>query len=276
LLPLSTKLIPIAMIRIELITRHKTYISKELVKCCELLNKEEQVHFLDTLQNVLTFIYNDDGDVQIDETIEKELYIKYRHKMLYFTKSRFIENFIRTCDQHVDFFKEKSKKANCYSDEEYQEFFMECYTLIDRLKTVLYTASPNSSGLSKISSESEQITIPADTSIRPTKHKSFSTRPQQVLLMYYIARGLGIKGNIDIPISKIAEFYHHLLGWEFTKIDNSSIYKMLKSAPYIIKTDKKKLYADLSWVKEQLQLLQLVFLIELVDKELKELELFVE
>jgi hypothetical protein len=93
--------------------------------------------------------------------------------------------------------------------------------------------------------------------------------------MYYIAKGLGIKAKIEIPVSKIAMFYHSLLGWEYNDINNTGIYKLLKRAPYI-QTNKKLFYQDLSWVRAQIELLGLIEVLELIDKELKEVKKHLE
>ena len=92
--------------------------------------------------------------------------------------------------------------------------------------------------------------------------------------MYYITKGLGIKAQIEIPVTKIAMFYHALLGWEYNDINNTGMYKLLKKAPYI-QTNKKLFYQDLLWVKSQIELLGLIPVIEQIDKELKELEEYI-
>jgi hypothetical protein len=256
------------MTRTEVILKHKVYILNEFAQCCQLLSIDEQIHFADTMIKILPIIYNDETNIQIWTEIEYELYMKYRHKMRYFVASGFINHFFRRSDQTVMFFKKEMNNAEPYSPEEYDEFFIQVFTMLDNIKTFLYIADPESKGLSKVNKEEEKIIL---APISTGKPKIFDSRPQQVLLMYYIAKGLGVRAKIEIPATKMAEFFHGLLGWEYSDINNSEIYKLLKKAPNI-KTNERLLYNDLLWVKSQIELLGLVNVLEFIDKELKELE----
>lgn len=257
------------MDRSEIIVKHKTFIFNEFVKCSQELNIDEQIHFADTILKLLPTIFQDEQNISIWDEVEQELYKKYRNKMRYFATSGFIYHFFKKSEYTLKYFKEQLNGVEAYSQEEYDEFFIEVYTMLENIKTFLYISDPQSKGLSKMDSENEKLLLAPGIG---GKHKTFDTRPQQVLLMYYIAKGLGLKEKIEIPVTKIAEFYHHLLGWEYSDINNSQIYKLLKKSPYI-KTDKKLLYKDLLWVKDQIALLGLISVIELIDKELKKLEM---
>lgn len=256
------------MDRSEIIVKHKTFIFNEFSKCCQQLNIDEQIHFTDTILKLLPAIFQDAEDITIWVDVEQELYKKYRNKMQYFAVSGFLYHFFKKSEYALNFFKEQISGAEPYSQEEYNEFFIEVYSMLENIKTFLYISDPSSKGLSKVDSENEKLIL---TSVSGGKHQTFDTRPQQVLLMYYIAKGLGIREKIEIPVTKIAIFYHHLFGWEYKDINNSQIYKLLKKAPEI-KTDKKLLYKDLLWVKDQITLLGLEDVIKLIDKELKKLE----
>lgn len=256
------------MNRTEVIIKHKTHILNELIQCCQLLSIDEQIHFTDTIIKILPIIYNDENNIQIWTEIEYELYIKYRHKMRYFVATGFVNHFFRRSEQTLRFFKKELDNAEPYSPEEYDEFFIQVFTMLDNIKTFLYIADPESKGLSKVNKEEEKIILAPKSA---GKHKMFDSRPQQVLLMHYIGKGLGIKAKIEIPATKMAEFFHGLLGWEYSDINNSEIYKLLKKAPNI-KTNEKLLYNDLIWVRSQIELLGLQNVIEMIDKELKELE----
>jgi hypothetical protein len=257
------------MNRSEIIVKHKTFIFNEFVKCSQQLNIDEQIHFADTIIKLLPTIFQDAGNILIWDDVEQELYKKYRSKMRYFATSGFLYQFFKNSEYCLKFFKEYLNGAEPYSQEEYNDFFIDVYTMLENIKTFLYIADPDSKGLSKVDTETEKLlSAPAPTG----KRKMFDSRPQQVLLMHYIARGLEIKAKIEIPVTKIAEFYHNFLGWEYTDINNSQIYKLLKKAPEI-KIDKKLRYKDLLWVKSQIELLGLTSVIELIDKELKKLDI---
>lgn len=256
------------MIKDEIIVKHKTFVFNEFVKCCQLLSIDEQIHFTDTILKILPLIYQDDSNPQISGEIEHELYKKYRNKMRYFATSGFINLFFRRSEQTANFFKNDLNNSEPYTTEDYDEFFIEVYSMLDNIKTFLYVTEPDGTGLSKVNNDTEKL---LSAPISTGKHKMFDSRPQQVLLMYYITKGLGIKAKIEIPVTNIAKFYHGLLGWEYSDINNSEIYKLLKIAPEI-KKNKKLLYNDLLWVKSQIELLGLVNVLEIIDKELKELE----
>lgn len=258
------------MDRDKVIIKHKTFIFNEFVKCCQPLSIDEQIHFTDTILTILPLIYQDETNQQIWIDIEYELYKKYRNKMRYFATSGFINLFFKSSDQTLFFFKNMNN-TDPYSQEEYDDFFIETFTMLEKIKTHLYIADQDGAGLAKINEETEEKEKLLSAPLPEGKHKMFDSRPQQVLLMYYISKGLGIKEKIETPVTNIAMFYHGLLGWEYKDINNSQIYKLLKKAPYI-KTNKKLLYNDLLWVKDQIKLLGLVSVLELIDKELKELE----
>jgi hypothetical protein len=245
----------------EIISKYKTVIFNEFIKCCQSLTIDEQIHFTDIILKILPLIYHNEADEQIDFIIEQELYKKYRHKMRFFSSSGFINLFFKS-----------SIPAPLQDPQSHDEFFIIIYSLFEDVKTFLYIAEPDSTGLSKVTNETEKFLSAPMTVV---KHKSFDTRPQQVLLMYYITKGLGIKAKIEIPVSKIAMFYHSLLGWEYNDINNTGIYKLLKRAPYI-QTNKKLFYQDLSWVRAQIELLGLIDVLELIDKELKEVKKHLE
>lgn len=252
----------------ELILKYKTHFFNEFIKCCQLLTIDEQIHFADTLQKILPLIYQDENNPQIWTEIEQELYKKYRHKMRFFSKSGFMDLFFRNSESGRQLCNVNNSETNGITPEFYTELLLEMYSLLENIKTFLYLVEPRSNGLSKSSNEAENL-LSAPLSV--VKHKIFDTRPQQVLLMYYITKGLGIKAKIEIPITKIAMFYHALLGWEYNDINNTGMYKLLKKAPYI-QANKKLLHKDLLWVKSQIELLGLTYVLELIDKELKELE----
>jgi hypothetical protein len=254
------------MDRSGIIFKHKTFIFNELVECCQALNLDEQIHLVDTVLNVLPIIYQDSTDQQIWNELERELYVKYRNRIRYFVTSGFINHFFRESEQLTTFFQKNSLTP--YSEEDYQEFFIEAYSLLTNIKTLLYIAEPESKGLSKNSPDASTLIASANAEGR---HKIFDSRPQQILLMYYLTKGLGINERIDVSISTIAKFYHTLIGWPFIDINNSQIYKLLKKAPNM-KTDKKQLYIDLQWVRKQIEPLKLMAVLELIDKEMKNLE----
>ena len=135
----------------ELILKYRTFVFNEFIKCCQLLNIDEHIHFTDTLQRILPLIYQDESNPLIWTEIEQEFYKKYRHKMRFFSTSGFINFFFRSSEQMQVFLKKQMEEAGGDTVQAYDEFLIAFYSLLEDVKIFLYLADPGSTGLSKAS-----------------------------------------------------------------------------------------------------------------------------
>ena len=132
----------------ELILKYRTFVFNEFIKCCQLLNIDEQIHFTDTLQRILPLIFSTSG---------------------------FINFFFRSSEQMQVFLKKQMEEAGGDTVQAYDEFLIAFYSLLEDVKIFLYLADPGSTGLSKVNNETEKLLL-APLSI--VKHRIFHTRPQ--------------------------------------------------------------------------------------------------
>lgn len=256
------------MEREDLIIKYKGYCLNEYVKCIQELNIDEQIHFTDTIINVCHIVLKDDEEYLIYELLEKELYIKYRSKMKYFVSSNFVNHFIFYYDGFEKFKKDVNLSEQSLSSEEHSELVMELYVMFEHLKTRLYILDKDSNGFAKSGVNNEVF---LDTPSLSKKFKTYNTRSQQVLLMYYMNIAFEVKARKEIPLTNVAKFYNALFGWEYDDINNSALYKHFKKDPFA-KHNKKELYHHLLWVKEQFQLIGLIEIVAKIDAKIAEVE----
>jgi hypothetical protein len=256
------------MTRDELIIKYKGYCLNEYIKSIQELNLEEQIHFTNIIIRVCHFVLKNDEDYHIYELLEQELYIKYRSKMKYFVDSSFINNFIFNNNGFEKFSKDLSIEDEELSSEEHNELIMELYVLFDHLKTRLYVLDKDSKGFSKSDFNNEEL---FNAPMPNKKFKTYNTRSQQVLLMYYLNLALEVKVRKEISIVNVAKFYNALFGWEYDDINNSGLYKHFKKDP-LAKHNRKELHEHLHWVKDQFTLIGLTDIIKLIDAKILEVE----
>ena len=214
--------------------------------------------------------YSDPLALEIFELREHELLAKYRHKMKYFATSGFtsfltkdLAHFERTCQ------KLEIKTEDLLPDYENGNLFIELNDLLDKIKTILYLTEnkPNDSDFDTTVIDTDKLAKSHDP--RSGRRSRFTTA-RQVLLLHYLFQVIGVNVRKEINVSDMAKFFHAMLGWEYTDINNSQLYKFLKKAPKI-KDDKRTRYEDLHWVKEQFETLKLQDVVDMIEKELKEI-----
>lgn len=256
------------MTRDELILKYKGYCLNEYIKSIQELNLDDQIHFTDTLIKICHLILRNDDEYLIYELMEQELYIKYRHKMKYLVDSKFINHFVLENKGFDKFSKDLNIDDEELNAEEHGELIMELYVMFEHLKTRLYVLDKDSKGFSKSSFSNEEL---FSTPMPNKKFKTYNTRSQQVLLMYYLNLALEVKVRKEISIVNVAKFYNALFGWEYDDINNSGLYKHFKKDP-LAKHNRKELYEQLHWVKDQFTLIGLIDIIKLIDAKILEVE----
>lgn len=252
----------------EAIGKYKAHFLNEFKKCVAGLTIDEQIHFADTLFMMGTYAYQDPTDLRIFELQEKELLAKYRNRMRYYVLSGFINFLFR----EAVFFEKICAKievdpAELRNDLENGNLFVELSGTLDNVKTLLYILDPKSKSADpdKIEFESDKLIQRATPGL---VRKNGITTPRQVLTLYYLFKALGIKMRSDVHISVMTKFMHLVLGWDYSDINNSTLYKLLKLAPKV-KENKKSLKEDLHWVKKQFESVNFELAAKMVEEELK-------
>lgn len=252
------------------IERYKTYFFNEFRKCVKDLSLDEQIHFTDTLVKMGVYAYQDPTDPHIFTLQEQELLAKYRHKMKYYIFSGFV-NFLFKETAHFEKVCSKAEinPADLRDDLENGNIFIELTGMMENIKTALYVTEPTSKG-----ADSDKIVLETDKAFERTTpvvgRKNGITTARQVLTLYYLFKAMGIKMRTDVNMSVMAKFLHLLLGWDYSDINNSQIYKLLKLAPRI-KEDKKNLKEDFHWVKKQFESINFEIGAKMIEDELKSL-----
>lgn len=254
----------------EAIGKYKTHFLNELKKCTSGLSIDEQIHFADTLFVMGTYAYHDATDLRIFEIQEKELLIKYRQRMKYYVLSGFINFFFK----EESFFEKTCTKIEVEPAELREELengtlFVELSTVLDNIKTLLYITDPTSKATDadKIELESDKLIQRATPGL---VSKSGITTPRQVLTLYYLFKALGIKMRGDMHVTVMTKFMHLVLGWDYSNINNSTLYKLLKLAPKV-KENKKSLNEDLHWVKKQFESVNFELAAKMVEEQIQSL-----
>lgn len=259
------------MDREQLLQKYLQFTFAEYLKSLQELNIEEQIHFTDTLINLCRIIFSSEPETNdTDQLIETELLVKYRTKMKYFAHNQVWDYFYNDTLGFSRFLSKMQLPADtlALSYEEHTDHLLNLVYTFTQLKIKLYVADPDSSGLSK-KDHSEDLNI--DPPQLSKRGKIYTTRWQQVLLFHYLSKALEIRVRRDIPISNLAKFYNGLFGWEYTDINNSTLYKLLKKDP-LKRHNKKELLQQLYWVKEQFLLIGLTDIVAKIEEAIKTTE----
>ena len=259
------------MDREQVLFKYRQYAFSEYIRSLQELNLEEQIHFTDTMIKLCRLAYfNEPESKEIDELIENELLIKYRAKMRYFALNEVWECFKFENNAFPKFILKLHLPPDMPppNEEEHGDHIFALHYAFEQLKIKLYVEDPDGNGLAKKdNSENAFSENPALTK----KFKSYTTRGQQVLLLYYLNIALNVKARYEIPLTQIAKFYNGLFGWEYEDINNSTLYKHFKNDP-LSRTNKKELYEQLHWVKDQFLLIGLTDIVSKIDEKIKEVE----
>lgn len=100
------------------------------------------------------------------------------------------------------------------------------------------------------------------------------TQKQQVLSLYFLMKAYGINTKIDADMTTLSALYHLILGVPFKsydKLKNTNIYKNLRSAPEIFKSDAYYL-KNLKVIRPYFVNTSLTKVVELIDIQMNQCE----
>ncbi|HXB41688.1 MAG TPA: hypothetical protein VNZ49_14200 [Bacteroidia bacterium] len=240
------------------------------------LNREETINFIGVLAEYLKGVYNHEPSVpeynyegspfDEEEFIETHLLKPYRQKMVPFVKTSLKYYFSKDEYGKTQLFNKLKIDEPLLNNEEYQEYILRVYTLLQKIKENLYL-KPIEETKENPGEAQKLIDNPDELVIQGFKSKSKEyTRSRQILLFYYVLKLMGMT-KLDTSTRKYAQFAHVLFAWPTDNVDNAGLYKMLKKAPYLKETDKAML-KDLEFIKNQFELIDSPEGVALVQKEI--------
>lgn len=103
-----------------------------------------------------------------------------------------------------------------------------------------------------------------------SNHQYKFTQKQQLLALYFLLESFGIKNLGTVDLTKQAALYHLIMGVpfnDFKKIKNNNIYKSLRNAPQVVASDKH-LLKNLELIRPYFEAIQLINVVELIDKHI--------
>lgn len=109
------------------------------------------------------------------------------------------------------------------------------------------------------------------TVIKETNHKFKFTQKQQVLALFFLMEAFGIKTHSGTDMTKLSALYHLILGvpfHDFHKLKNTNIYKSIRIAPQVVKSDKH-LLKNLEIIKPYFVNVNLLNVVELINQQIK-------
>lgn len=253
----------------------KSFIA-DLNESGTLLSNDEGILFAGALIEYLRGVYNyapsipeyniEGYEFDEDEFIDENLLKPFRHKMVPFIKTRLKLYFAKDDYNKMLLFQKLNINEPVLDEKEYEEYIIRVYLILRKLKDNLYL-KPSAETKDNVAEAQKLLDNPLEMEKQGFKSKSTEyTRPRQVLLYYFVLKLMGMT-KMDLSSRKYAKFAHVLFAWPIDSIDNSSVYKLLKKAPYLKKDDKAML-KDLEFVKEQFKLIESEEGVSLVQKEI--------
>lgn len=248
----------------------------DLSASAKLLNHEETIIFIGVLLEYLKGVYNhaaaapefnyEGNPFDEEEFIETNLLKPYRQKMNPFVKSGLKFYFAKDEYGKMVLFNKLKIAEPVFNNEEYQEYILRIYVLMQKIKENLYLKpieeiKENPSDAKKLLDNPEELINKGFKS----QSKEY-TRGRQILLFYFILELIG-KSKFTNPMPKLAEFGHVLFAWPTDNVTNAGVYRMLKDAPYL-KENNKAMLIDLEFVKKQFENIEHEAGIALVQKEI--------
>lgn len=245
------------------------------------LSLDETIDFSGILVEYLKGVYNHEPTMldynyegspfDEDDFIEAHLLKPYRHKMVPFIKSNLKLYFAKDEFSKTQLLQKLKISVPILNDEEYQDYIIRLFSLLENIKKHLYLKEPielvkdDPIGSQKLIDNEEEM-INQGFKSKSTEY----TRPRQVLLYYFVLKLMGMT-KLDNSARAYSKFAHVLFAWPIDNIDNSSVYKLLKKAPYLKKDDKVML-KDLEFIKEQFKLIESEEGVAMVQKEIDSLK----
>jgi len=240
------------------------------------LDREETITFIGVLIEYLKGVYNHEPSVpdfnysgspfDEDEFMETHLLKPYRQKMVPFVKTSLKYYFSKDEYGKAQLFNKLKITEPILNSEEYQEYILRMYVLLQKIKENLYL-KPLEETNENLGEVQKLLDNPDELINQGFKSKSTEyTRSRQILLFYYVLKVMGLTKQ-DNSSRKYAQFAHVLFAWPTDNIDNSGVYKMLKKAPYLKKDDKANL-KDLEFIRDQFKLIDSAEGVAFVQKEI--------
>jgi hypothetical protein len=230
-----------------------------------LTELEEKIYFLDTIYELIREVRTDyNFEFDIPNFVNQKLLSKFRSKMKPFTASFMEVYFCQAEDcQKLVFRKLKIPNEIPFLNDEEFERMLESYAGAIRIvqKSIYVSDQPEPIKLEFSDTQPVFNEEPA------SKIPGF-TRSRQALMMFYLLKTQGIVKNV-VTVTDMARFAHVLVGWSYTEIGNTELYKRLKEAHNIKET--KTLLSDLEFVKIQFGIIGHKEVIKLIDEQIAEL-----
>lgn len=230
-----------------------------------LTELDEKIYFLDTIFELIKEVRTDyNFEFDIPNFVNQKLLSKFRSKMKPFTTC-FMEVYFCQAEgcQKLVFRKLKIPKETSFLNEEEFEKMLENFAAAIRIiQKSIYVSDQSSPIVLKL-----EDTSPILNEEPPSKIPGFN-RSRQALMIFFLLKTQGIVKNV-VSVSDMAKFAHVLLGWPYTTIDNSELYKRLKKAHNI--KESETLLSDLEFVKKQFEIIGHKAVIELIDQQIASL-----
>ena len=251
--------------REELFTKLLNGFFKDLIEGHSLLNElDDKIYFLDTIFELIKAVRTDyDLEFNVPHFVNQKLLSKFRAKMKPFTTSFMEVYFCQAEDcQKLIFKKLQIPKETPFLNSEEYERMLENFAAAVRLmqKSIYLQEEPEPI---KLEFNNFGSTLNGDREVK----MPWFNRNRQALMFHFLLISEGITRN-EVNISDMARFAHILLGWDYTNVLNTELYKRLKN-PF--NKDNKLLLDDLEFIKTQFEQIQHYKAVELIKKEIASL-----
>lgn len=230
-------------------------------------NTEQKIELIEHLKEMFKevaeyFKTNDDTIYRTYANRQQELLKKYGKLFRPFANKRF--------DNYFDFRRILSIK-DYYTAEEYNKLESnedltehDIYELTSSMRNFL----DGELHFLYLDREPEFVTTTND---EIEENEKESTEMQQLLALHYILKaGFEIEARGSNSVSELTQLAHLLLGKKFTTLQNSSIYKKYKQLPNF--ESPTQLIKDLKHIRPYFEKLDLVSILDLINKDLKAAE----
>jgi hypothetical protein len=256
----------------EIINRLKYFLKDLSASAKPLENIEDKIAFIKALSELQMGMYKSDEEYfDEDAFIDEYLLAKFRSKMKTFVSAKMHyyfsqdEIFQESLNQRLQI-----NPPVILNGEEFLEFTLRLYGVLDLIKTNLYLTELNKPDITSEQNQiQELLEQKSDENLRDTlklKNHEF-TRSRQVLAMFYLFKSIGINPRFDISVTALAKFAHLLSGMPYENADNSSIYKLMKKLPDL--KSENYLVEDLEFVKKHFEMVKHKEAVILLEKEIE-------
>ena len=252
--------------REELFTKLLNGFLKDLTEGHSLLTElDDKIYFLDTIFELIREVRTDyEFQFDIPNFVNQKLLSKFRSKMKPFTASFMEVYFCQAEDCQKIIFRKLDIPAQTHflNSKEFEKMLETFAAAIRMIQKGIYLKEPQEP--IKLELINSSLNVKEE---REIKIPGFN-RSRQALMIFYLLKSQGVSKN-SVSITAMAKFAHVLLGWPYSEIDNSELYKRLKQI-HNIKEYKSRL-SDLEFVKKQFELIEHTSIINMLDQEIARL-----